>query len=192
MMMMTLSDPQAVLLDAEERMNKAIASTQHELGTLRTGRANPSMLDRVSVDYYGTPTPVRQMANCSISEGTTVIIQPYDKSTLSAIERAIAKSDLGLTPNNDGSIIRLSIPALSTDRRKEICKLAAKLGEEGKVAIRNVRRDAMDDLNKLKKEANLPEDELKSLQDVIQKKTDAHIKELDKVVKEKEEEILQV
>ena len=190
--MSNFSDPQAVLLDAEERMNKAIASTQHELGTLRTGRANPSMLDRVSVDYYGTPTPVRQMANCSISEGTTVIIQPYDKSTLSAIERAIAKSDLGLTPNNDGSVIRLSIPALSTDRLKEICKLAAKLGEEGKVAIRNVRRDAMDDLNKLKKEANLPEDELKSLQDVIQKKTDAHIKELDKVVKEKEEEILQV
>jgi ribosome recycling factor len=190
--MMTLSDPQAVLLDAEERMNKAIASTQHELGTLRTGRANPSMLDRVSVDYYGTPTPVRQMANCSLSEGTAIVIQPYDKSTLSAIERAIAKSDLGLTPNNDGSVIRLSIPALSTDRRQEICKLAAKLGEVGKVAVRNVRRDAMDELNKLKKEAHLPEDELKTLQDLIQKKTDAHIKEIDKIVKDKEEEILQV
>ncbi len=189
---MNETDTKTVLQNAEDRMKKAITSTQQELATLRTGRANTNMLDRVTVDYYGTPTPVRQMANCSIAEGTAIVIQPYDRSTLAAIERAIAKSDLGLTPNNDGSVIRLSIPPLSTDRRKEICKVAGKMGEEGKVAIRNVRRDAMDELNKLKKDANLPEDELKSLQETIQKKTDHHIKELDKVVKEKEEEILQV
>ncbi|MBY0405094.1 MAG: ribosome recycling factor, partial [Cyanobacteria bacterium] len=127
---------------AEDKMKKALVATQSEMGSIRTGRANPLVLDRVSVDYYGTPTPVRQVANVSVQDGTTIVIQPYDRGQLSEIEKAIAKSDLGLTPNNDGAVLRLIIPPLTQDRRKELVKTVKKYGEEGKIAIRNIRRDA--------------------------------------------------
>jgi ribosome recycling factor len=185
--MLTIED---VIKHTEDKMNKAIASTQHELSSLRTGRANPMMLDRVSVDYYGTPTGIRQMANVSVQEGQTLVIQPYDKTQISEIEKAIAKSDLGLTPNNDGNVIRLTVPALTQDRRKELVKSAQKYGEDGKVAIRNVRREGMDQIDGLKKTDNLPEDDVKRLHEKIQKMTDSHITKLEAVIQEKEKEIL--
>jgi ribosome recycling factor len=186
--MLTIED---VIKTTEEKMNKAIAATQNELASLRTGRANPMMLDRVSVDYYGTPTSIRQMANVSVQEGQTLVIQPYDKTQLAEIEKAIAKSDLGLTPNNDGSVIRLNVPALTQDRRKELVKTAHKYGEEGKVAIRNVRRESMEHIDKLKKTENLPEDDVKRHQEKIQKMTDNHISKLEVVISEKEKEVLE-
>lgn len=176
--------------DAEQRMQKAIGSTQNELASIRTGRANPQILDRISVDYYGTATPLRQMSNISTPDGQTLLIQPYDKSILAEIEKAISKSDLGLTPNNDGSSIRLSIPPLTEDRRKELVKLVKKYGEDGKVAIRNIRRDATDAVKRLEKEENLPEDEVKRQQDEIQKLTDRYTGQLEKIIAEKEKEIL--
>ncbi len=178
--------------DTESRMQKAIQATQQELASIRTGRANAQLLDRIMVDYYGTPTPLRQMSNISTPDGQTLTIQPYDKSILGEIEKAIAKSDLGLNPNNDGSVIRLTIPPLTEDRRKELVKLVKKYGEEGKVAIRNVRRDAADAMKKLEKEENLPEDEIKRQLDEIQKLTDRYVGQLDKVVSEKEQEILTI
>jgi ribosome recycling factor len=181
-----------IIANAQERMKKAIASTQQELATLRSGRANPSLLDRVMVDYYGTPTPVRQTANVSVSDGVTIVIQPYDKGILADIEKAIAKSDLGLTPNNDGAVIRISTPPMSAERRKETCKTVGKVGEEGKVAIRNVRRDAMDELKKLEKTDGISEDEIRGHQESIQKKTDACIKEIDQIVAAKEAEIMEI
>jgi len=177
---------------AESKMQKALAATQNEMGTIRTGRANPMILERVTVDYYGTPTPIRQMANVSVQDGTTLVIQPYDRGQLSEIERAIAKSDIGLTPNNDGAIIRLTVPPLTEERRKELVKLVRKYGEEGKVAIRNIRRDATDDVEKLKKSENLPEDDVKRGQDQIQKLTDRFTQQLDKMVSEKEKEVMEV
>jgi ribosome recycling factor len=177
---------------AEEKMQKAIAATQNELGGIRTGRANPLVLDRVTVDYYGTPTPVRQMANVTVSEGSTLVIQPYDRGQLSEIERAIAKSDLGLNPNSDGAVLRINIPPLTQDRRKELVKMVKKYGEEGKVAIRNIRREATDDVEKLKKSENMSEDEVKRRQDTIQKLTDKYTQQLDKVVSEKEKEVMEV
>jgi ribosome recycling factor len=181
-----------VLTQAETRMKKAIVSTQEEMATLRTGRANPGVLDRLLVDYYGVPTPVRQMAGVSVSEGTTLVIQPFDKSTLGDIDKAIAKSDLGLNPSNDGQVIRIAIPPLSQERRKEICKTVHKMGEEGKVAIRNIRRDAMDTLSKHKKDAGISEDEIKTEQERLQKKTDHYIKEVEALVVAKEQEVMQV
>ncbi len=177
---------------AEEKMKKAVAATQNEMGTVRTGRANPLMLDRVQVDYYGTPTPVRQMSNVSVQGGTTIVIQPYDKSMLGEIEKAIAKSELGLPPNNDGSVIRLNVPPLTEERRKEMSKLVKKMGEDGKIAIRNIRRDASNELDKAQKEENLPEDEFKSRQEQIQKLTDRYTAELDRLVAEKEKEVMEI
>ena len=178
-----------IQLDCEERMQKAIGSVQNELATIRTGRANPQILDRVLVDYYGTPTPVRQMANISVQEGTTLVIQPYDKTQLAEIEKSIAKSELGLNPNSDGDVIRISIPPLTEERRKEIAKLVKKIGEEGKVAVRNVRRDCSDDL---KKSDDLTEDQLRGELEDIQTLTDKYVAQIDTVVKEKETEVLTV
>ncbi len=178
--------------DAEERMKKAVASTQQELATIRTGRANPQILDRIQVDYYGTPTPLQQLSNISVPDGQTLLIQPYDKSAMADIEKAIAKSDLGLTPNNDGQNIRLTIPALTEERRKELVKLVKKLGEDGKIAIRNIRRDGTDALKKLEKEEHLPEDEVKRQLDDVQKLTDKYTDQLEKLVSEKEQEILKI
>jgi ribosome recycling factor len=182
----------AILKDAKDRMKKAVAATQNDMANLRSGRVTPSILDRIMVDYYGTPTPVRQMANVSISEGTTIVIQPYDKSGLSDIEKAIAKSDLDIAPNSDGEVIRLNFPPLSTERRKEIAKMVGKIGEEGKVAIRNVRRDAMNDVKKLDKEDGISEDDVRGYEDDVQKLTDRTIKDLEALVTAKEAEVMEV
>jgi len=182
----------AILKDAKERMKKAISSTQSDMSKLRSGRVSANILDRVMVDYYGTPTPVRQMANVSIAEGTTIVIQPYDRTGLPDIEKAIAKSDLGLSPNNDGEVIRLNFPPLSTERRREICKTVAKMGEDGKVAIRNVRRDAMNDVKKLDKEEGVSEDDIRGYEDDVQKLTDRTIKDMDALVVAKEAEVMEV
>lgn len=173
--------PQAVKQHAEERMEKAIQALRRDLATLRAGRATPALLDRIQVEYYGAMTPLNQLANISTPDSRTLMIQPWDKSSMGDIERAIMKSDLGLTPANDGSMIRLSIPALTEERRAELVKLTKKFGEEGKVAIRNIRRDANDDIKKMEK-SDISEDESRRHQDDIQKSTDKFIAEVDKVL----------
>lgn len=184
--------PQTVLKDMEERMNKAIGTLKRDLSSLRAGRANPAMLDRVAVDYYGTPTPISQLANISVPEPRMLIIQPWDKTALKEIDRALQQSDLGISPTNDGVVIRLVIPPLTEERRKDLVKLAGKSGEETKVAIRNIRRDANDDIKKLEKTATISEDEARRHQETVQKNTDKFISEVDKIVKDKEKDILEV
>ncbi|MGZ0049722.1 ribosome recycling factor [Brevibacillus gelatini] len=184
--------PQTVLKDMEDRMNKAILALKKDLSSLRAGRANPAMLDRVLVDYYGSPTPISQLANISVPEPRMLTIQPWDKSALKEIDRALQQSDLGISPSNDGVIIRLVIPPLTEERRKELVKLAGKSGEEAKIAIRNIRRDANDEIKKLEKAATISEDESRRHQDTIQKSTDKFIAEIDKIVKEKEKDIMEV
>ncbi|MNW23581.1 Ribosome-recycling factor [compost metagenome] len=183
--------PQAIKKNAEERMDKAIQALRRDLATLRAGRATPSLLDRIQVEYYGAPTPVNQLANINTPDSRTLMIQPWDKSSLADIERAIQKSDLGLTPSNDGNQIRLSIPALTEERRVELVKMTKKFGEEAKVAVRNIRRDANDDIKKLEK-TDISEDESRRHQDDIQKATDKFIAEVDKVLAAKEKEIMEV
>lgn len=183
--------PQSVKKSAEERMEKAIGALKKELSGLRAGRATPALLDRVQVEYYGSMTPVNQLANINTPDSRTLMIQPWDKSSLSAIEKAILKSELGLTPSNDGSMIRLSIPPLTEERRAELVKMTKKYGEEAKVAIRNIRRDANDDIKKLEK-SSISEDESRRFQDDIQKSTDKFIAEIDKVLAGKEKEIMEV
>ena len=181
-----------LFLFGEEKMEKAIIQLRKEFGSIRSGRANPMILDKVMVDYYGAPTPLRQMSQVSVQEGTTLVITPYDKSILKEIEKAIIKAEIGITPNSDGICIRLTFPPLTEERRKEICKDVKKLGEEAKVAVRNVRRDMTDDLKKLEKSENLPEDVVKDGQDEIQKLTDKYVKIIDSVASEKEKEVLTV
>lgn len=184
--------PQSVIKEMEERMNKAIATLKKDLASLRAGRANPAMLDRIVVDYYGTPTPISQLATISVPEPRMLTIQPWDKSALKEIDRALQQSDLGISPSNDGVVIRLVIPPLTEERRKELVKLAAKSGEESKVAIRNIRRDANDEIKKLEKAAAISEDESRRHQESVQKITDKFIAEVDKIVKEKEKDIMEV
>ncbi|MDP4097509.1 ribosome recycling factor [Paenibacillus sp. P96] len=183
--------PQSVKKSAEERMEKAIQALKRDLATLRAGRATPSLLDRVQVEYYGAMTPLNQLANINTPDSRTLMIQPWDKSSLADIERAIQKSDLGLTPSNDGTSIRLVVPALTEERRTELVKMTKKYGEEAKVAIRNIRRDANDDIKKLEK-TDISEDESRRHQDDIQKTTDKFIAEVDKVLAAKEKEIMEV
>lgn len=183
--------PQSVKKSAEERMEKAIGALKRDLGSLRAGRAAPGLLDRIQVEYYGTMTPLNQLANISTPDARTLMIQPWDKSSISSIEKAIQKSDLGLTPANDGTAIRLTIPPLTEERRADLVKMTKKFGEEAKVAIRNVRRDANDDIKKLEKE-QISEDESKRHQDDIQKLTDRFVAEVDKVLSAKEKEIMEV
>jgi ribosome recycling factor len=183
--------PQTIKKNAEERMDKAIGSLRRELATLRAGRATPALLDRVQVEYYGAMTPVNQLANINTPDSRTLMIQPWDKSSVSAIEKAIMKSDLGLTPSNDGTSIRIVIPALTEERRAELVKMTKKFGEEAKVAIRNVRRDANDEIKKLEK-SGISEDESRRHQDDVQKFTDKFIMEVDKVLAAKEKEIMEV
>ncbi|XFA73390.1 ribosome recycling factor [Thermosynechococcaceae cyanobacterium Okahandja] len=180
------------LADVEERMQKSVEATQHDLNSIRTGRANAALLDRVMVDYYGTETPLRSLANISTPDATTILIQPYDRSSLAAVEKAIQLSDLGLTPNNDGTSVRLNLPPLTTERRKELVKTAAKIAESGKVAIRNIRRDAIDQVKKQGKAGELSEDQVKDLQDKLQKLTDKYISKVDAIFTEKEKDILTV
>ncbi|MGM9924103.1 MAG: ribosome recycling factor [Bacillus sp. (in: firmicutes)] len=181
-----------VIASTSERMDKAVQALSRELATIRAGRANASILDKVTVDYYGAPTPVNQLAGISVPEARLLVIQPYDKTVLGEIEKAILRSDLGLNPTNDGSLIRIAIPALTEERRKELVKLVKKEAEESKVAIRNIRRDGNDDLKKLEKNNEITEDELRGYSEDIQKVTDAHIQKVDDVAKEKEKEIMSV
>ncbi|WP_210469409.1 ribosome recycling factor [Sporosarcina sp. 6E9] len=182
----------AVLNQAKERMDNAIGAFSRELASIRAGRANASLLDRITVDYYGAPTPLNQMAGISVPEARLLAIQPYDKTTLGDIEKAIMKSDIGITPSNDGTIIRLAIPALTEERRKDIVKTVKKEAEESKVVIRNVRRDANEEFRKLEKNAEITEDELHRNGDEIQKLTDSYIKKIDDLAKAKEDEIMEI
>ncbi len=180
------------LADAEDHMQKAVEATQRSFNTIRTGRANASLLDRVMVDYYGAQTPIKSLATISTPDASTISIQPFDRKTLNLIEKAISLSDVGLVPNNDGSVIRLNIPQLTSDRRQEFIKMAAKLAEEGKVAIRNVRRDAVDSIRKQEKSSEISKDESRDLQDKIQKLTDKYIARIEEVLAAKEKDIATV
>jgi ribosome recycling factor len=179
-----------LLEDARERMGKSIEATRHELATVRTGRASPHLLDRVQVDYYGASTPIRQLANVAATEARMLTITPYDKSSIKQIEKAILESDLGLTPSNDGNLVRLVIPELTEERRKELVKVVHGLAEEGRVAIRNVRRDCMHDLRELRKEGEVGEDEERRAEAELQKLTDARVADIEELLRGKEEEIL--
>jgi ribosome recycling factor len=184
----TIADVQR---DAEEHMKKAIANLQREYHSIRTGRANPAILDRVEVDYYGTPTPLKNLANISVQEGRTLIIQPYDKSVLKGIEKGIHEAELGLNASSDGTVCRIVIPPLTEERRKEMTKVVKKIGEESKVAIRNSRRHALEELKKLKS-TQVSEDEIKRQEEVLQKMTDKYVKEIDTMISSKEAEVMEV
>jgi len=181
-----------LLADADERMRKSVDATNGEFGTVRTGRASPALLDRVHVDYYGASTPLKQLATINAAEAQMLTVQPFDKSSLKAIERGITEANLGLTPSNDGNIIRLVIPQLTEERRKEFVKMVRHIAEEGRIAIRNVRRDVMHDLRELKEEGDVGEDEERRAEAELQKLTNARIGDLDGLLKGKEEEILEV
>ncbi|KUO66066.1 MAG: ribosome recycling factor [Gracilibacter sp. BRH_c7a] len=181
-----------IMNEAEDRMRKTVEVLRKELASVRAGRANPGMLEKITVDYYGTPTPVNQLANISVPESRMLIIQPWDKTSMPAIEKAILKSDLGLTPSNDGVVIRLTIPQLTAERRTEIVKTVKKKAEENRVAVRNIRRDLIDDIKKVEKEKVVSEDEAKKGQEKAQKLTDKYIKDIDDVLDKKEKEIMEV
>jgi ribosome recycling factor len=181
-----------LLADAGERMTKSVETTRGELATVRTGRASPHLLDRIIVDYYGTETPLNQLSNVAAADARLLTITPYDKGALSAIEKAINESDVGLTPNNDGNVIRLQIPEMTEERRREMDKVIHGVAEEGRVAVRNVRRDVMHDLRELKKEGEAGEDDERRAESALQKQTDEAIAEIDGLLKGKEEEILEV
>ena len=177
---------------AKEKMGKTIAVLHRELSSLRAGRPNAQVLDRIMVDYYGTPTPVNQVGNISSPEARMLVITPYDPSVLNPLEKAIQKSDLGINPSNDGKCIRLIFPELTEERRKELAKTIQKKGEEAKVAISSIRRDAIEQIKKAQKDSEITEDDRKKLEDQAQKLTDSHIKDIDKIVSDKQKEIMEV
>lgn len=181
-----------VLATAKEKMTKAEESLRRELGQIRAGRANASLLDRIQVEYYGAPTPVNQLASINIPEARVLMITPFDKNSIADIEKAIKMSDIGISPTNDGNVIRLVIPQLTEERRKELAKDVKKEAENSKVAVRNVRRDAMDELKKAQKNGDITEDELRSFEKDVQKLTDDSIKNIDAITAEKEQELLEV
>jgi ribosome recycling factor len=183
---------ETALADALDRMKKAVSVLHEELGAIRTGRATPAILSRITVDYYGTQVPINQLASFSVPEPRLLVIQPFDKGAISGIEKALQSSDLGLTPSNDGNVIRLSIPELTEERRKELVKIVHQVAEDGRVAVRNIRRDVMHDLRELKKEGDAGSDEEHHGETELQKQTDAAIGEIDSLLKGKEEEILEV
>ena len=178
--------------DAERRMDKSVESTQVEFNTVRTGRASAALLDRIQIDYYGTPTPLKNMATIGVPEPRMITVQPFDASQIKAIEKAVQESDLGLTPSNDGKLIRLPIPQLTEERRKELVKLVRKYGEEGKIAIRNVRRDVMKHLEELVRNGEVGDDEELRGEKQVQKLTDEHTKAIDDLMKHKEAEVMEV
>lgn len=180
------------LADVESQMQKTVEATQRSFNTIRTGRANAALLDRIMVEYYGSPTPLKSLAGISTPDSSTINIQPYDRGSLNLIEKAISMSDIGLTPSNDGSVIRLNIPPLTSERRKELVKTAAKLSEEGKVALRNIRRDAVDSVRKQEKAGEISEDEARDQQDSIQKLTDKFVTKIDQLLQEKEADIMTI
>src|SRR5947209_9233903 len=181
-----------LIADAGERMTKSVESVRHEFGSVRTGRASPALLDRIVVDYYGTSTPLKQLASVSAPEARMLTVQPYDKSSIKAIERAILESDIGLTPGNDGNLIRLTVPELTEERRKQLVKVVRHIAEEGRVAIRNIRRDVMHDLRELKEAGEAGSADEHRAEVELQKLTDARVAELDELLKVKEAEILEV
>jgi ribosome recycling factor len=181
-----------LLDDAEERMGKSVESCRHELATVRTGRASPHLLDRVEVDYYGAMTPLKQLTQIAATDARLLTLTPFDKNSIGAIEKAIMESDLGLTPNNDGNVIRLQIPELNEERRRELVKVVHGVAEEGRIAVRNIRRDVMHDLRELKKEGEAGEDDERRAEGELQRLTDEATKEVDAMLKGKEEEILEV
>lgn len=181
-----------LLADAKERMAKSVESSRGELATVRTGRASPHLLDRISVDYYGSQTPLKQLANVAASDARLLTVTPFDKSAVGAIEKAIQESDVGLTPSNDGNVIRLAIPEMTEERRREMVKVVNGVAEDGRVAIRNVRRDVMSDLRELKSEGEVGEDDERRAEASLQKQTDEAIAEIDALLKGKEAEILEV
>jgi ribosome recycling factor len=180
------------LQDAREHMDKSVEATRQKFQSVRTGRASPALLDRINVDYYGAQTPLRQLATISAPEARLLTVQPYDKSSIKSIERAILESDVGLTPNNDGQLIRLQVPELTEERRRQLVKVVRSLAEEGKVAIRNIRRDTMHDLRELRDAGEAGSDDEHRAEEALQKLTDEKVAELDSLVKGKEEEILEV
>jgi ribosome recycling factor len=181
-----------VLKDLEEKMNKTLRSLQSDLNKVRTGRASPALFDDIRVDYYGTPTPLNQMATLSVPESRLIIIQPWDPNTIGEIEKAILKSELGVTPTTDGKIIRITIPRLTEERRRDLVKIVRKMGEQGKVAIRNIRRDANENLKDMEGEKLISKDELHQNMETVQKTTDSFIQKIDDVLGEKEKEILEI
>ncbi|GLC32714.1 ribosome recycling factor [Clostridium omnivorum] len=181
-----------IMNTAEEKMNKSVAVLKRDLATMKAGRANPTMLDRIEVEYYGSMVPINQVANISAPEPRVILVQPWEKSSLKTIEKAILKSDLGINPSNDGSVIRLIVPELTEETRKNLVKNVKKVGEETKVAVRSIRRECNDKIKALKKNNEISEDELKKAEDDIQKRTDNFIKEIEKIVESKEKEIMSV
>ena len=181
-----------LLADAKERMAKSVESSRGELATVRTGRASPHLLDRIMVDYYGNPTALKQLANVAASDARLLTVTPFDKSALGAIEKSIQESDVGLAPSNDGNVIRLQVPEMTEERRREMVKVVHGVAEEGRVAIRNIRRDIMQDLRELKKEGEAGENDERRAESALQKQTDEAIAEIDSLLKGKEEEILEV
>jgi ribosome recycling factor len=181
-----------LLADARERMAKSVESTRDQFGSVRTGRATPALLDRISVDYYGAYTPLKQLATINAPEARMLTVTPFDKSSLKAIEKAIIESDVGLTPGNDGNVIRLSVPELTEERRRELVKVVRNIAEDGRIAIRNIRRDVMQDLRELKGEGEVGSDDEHRAESEVQKVTDARITELDGLLKHKEDDILEV
>jgi ribosome recycling factor len=181
-----------LLTEAREHMDKSVEATRHKFQSVRTGRASPALLDRINVDYYGATTPLKQLATIHASEARLLTVQPYDKNSIKQIEKAIMESDVGLTPSNDGQIIRLAIPDLTEERRKEFVKVVRHLAEEGRVAIRNIRRDVMHDLRELKEAGEAGSDDEHRAEDALQKLTDEKIKFVDELLKSKEAEILEV
>jgi ribosome recycling factor len=179
-------------MDLEASMRKSVEATLRNFNTIRTGRANPSLLDKILVPYYGADTPLKSLATLATPDSQTIQIQPFDAGSIGLIEKAIGMSDLGLTPNNDGKVIRINIPPLTEDRRKDLCKLASKYAEEGKVALRNLRRDGIDQIKKQEKDTELSEDQSRDEQDKIQKLTDRFISEIEKHLADKETDILKV
>jgi ribosome recycling factor len=181
-----------LLEDAKRRMDKSVETTAHEFNTVRTGRASAALLDRIQIDYYGQLTPLKQLATINVPEPRMLTIQPYDPGSIKTIERAIQESELGLTPSNDGKLIRLPVPQLTEERRKELVKVVKHLAEEGRVAIRNVRRDVMHDLKELVRDGDVGDDEERRAEDRAQKLTDEHVAKIDELLKKKEEEIMEV
>lgn len=183
---------QMILTDAKDKMSKSEESLRRELGQIRAGRANASLLDRITVEYYGVPTPLNQMSSITIPEARVLMVTPFDKTIIPEIEKALMMSDIGISPSSDGSVIRLVIPSLTEERRKQLAKEVGKFGENAKVAVRNIRRDAIDELKKLEKDKEISEDELRTLEKEVQSLTDESTKNVDAIVAEKEEELLEV
>ena len=183
---------QSVIKDCEDRMKKSVSNLEEEYASLRTGRASATLFDRIKVDYYGTPTPLNQIASVSVPEARLVVIQPWDKGALADIEKAIQTSELSVNPNNDGKVIRINIPPLTEERRKELVKVAKNIAEQARVAVRNIRRDANDELKKASKAGDISEDEEKRDEDQVQKLTDTYVKQISELAESKEKEILEV